>query len=261
MAQHIGVLPPKVSLTFAIYISPLPHRRRRAHRGASWRIVAHGSVAVDRAQGGTGRLQPFARGPRRVTARRALTFEHPRRLLLRPGGFAAGVESGMGEGTGCGEDRRDDAKESIAGGGGAHRTDQPQPDCEPFKRPPVPSGDPDRRMNQLVREDRCDLRRHRVGGMGEVGPDEYLEMPIAAAPIVPALSDRLALGSPAGEADRHPHAGRKGGVQRLEQRRHAGRHPVQPAFAIVLLHFVLPSNRPRGDGLGHRPCLVANSGG
>ena len=60
------------------------------------------------------------------------------------------------------------------------------------------------RVDQLMREDRGDLRRHRVGGVGEVRPDEYLEVAVADAPVVPALADRLALCSPAGEADRHP---------------------------------------------------------
>ena len=62
--------------------------------------------------------------------------------------------------------------------------------------------DPDRRVDQLVREDRGDLRRHRVGGVGEVRPDEYLEVAVADAPVVPALADRLALAARAGEADR-----------------------------------------------------------
>src|SRR3546814_12480853 len=50
------------------------------------------------------------------------------------------------------------------------------------------------------------------------------------------LADRLALGSPAGEADRHAHTRGQGGVQRLEQRSHAPRHPIEPAFAVVLFH-------------------------
>ena len=110
--------------------------------------------------------------------------------------------------------------------------------------------------------DRRDLRRHRVGGVREVRPDEDFKMAVAAAPVIPTLADRPTPGPPARKADRHADAGGQGGIQRVEQRGHADRHPVQPALAIVLLHRLIPSeNRPLDDGLGHRPCLVANSGG
>ncbi len=71
--------------------------------------------------------------------------------------------------------------------------------------------DSDCGVDQLVREDGGDLRGHRIGGVRQVGPDEYLEMPVAAAPIIPALADRAALRAPAGEADRDAHSGGRGG--------------------------------------------------
>jgi len=71
----------------------------------------------------------------------------------------------------------------------------------------MPGRDADCGVDQLVREDRSDLRRHRVGGVCEVRPDEYLEMPVTAAPVIPALADRFALSPAAGEADRDAHAG------------------------------------------------------
>ena len=102
--------------------------------------------------------------------------------------------------------------------------------------------DPDRGVDQLVREDRGDLRRHRVGGVRQVRPDEYLEMAVAAAPVIPALADRAAFRAAAGEADRDAHARGEGSVQRG----HADRYPVQPALPIVLLHHLLPSKSPSG---------------
>jgi len=57
----------------------------------------------------------------------------------------------MGRGASCGQDRRDRGEKGIAGRGGAHRPDQPDPD--PFKRLPVPGRDPDCSVDQLVRED------------------------------------------------------------------------------------------------------------
>ena len=88
-------------------------------------------------------------------------------------------------------------------------------------------------------------------------------MAVAAAPIVPAFADRLAFGAPTSEADRDADAIGKGGIQRLEQGRHADRHPVQPALAIILLHVVIsfqiaagrwprPSALPRGEQQGVR---------
>src|SRR3546814_19339124 len=61
-------------------------------------------------------------------------------------------------------------------------------------------------------------------------------MPVRAKSVVPALADRLALRASAGEADRHAHAVGQGGVQRLEQRSHALRHGIEPAFADFVGH-------------------------
>jgi hypothetical protein len=67
------------------------------------------------------------------------------------------------------EDRRDGGKERLAGGGGAHRPDKPQPQRDPFKRLPMPCRDADGGMDQLMREDGRDLRRHRVGARARSG--------------------------------------------------------------------------------------------
>src|SRR3546814_1177697 len=72
--------------------------------------------------------------PHGIAALRTLAFEHPGFLLLRRGRLAVRVETGMGEGASGIEDRRDRRKEGVAGGGGAHRPDQPQPQRDPFKR-------------------------------------------------------------------------------------------------------------------------------
>jgi hypothetical protein len=71
----------------------------------------------------------------------------------------------------------------------------------------VPGRDPDRGVDQIVREDRGDLRRHRIGSVRQVRPNKYLEMAVAAASVIPTLADRLALRAPAGEADRDADAG------------------------------------------------------
>ena len=110
-----------------------------------------------------------------------------------------------------------------------------------------------------MREDGRDLRRHGVGRVSEVGTDEDFKMPVRAAPIVPALADRLALRAPAGEADRDAHARGQGGIQRLEQWGHARCHPVEPAFAVVLRHaFYSLQIALRGDGLS--PSLPSSRG-
>ena len=70
----------------------------------------------------------------------------------------------------------------------------------------MPCRDADSGMDQLMREDGCDLRRHRVGRVRQVRADEDFKMPVRAQPIIPALADRLALRASAGEADRHAHA-------------------------------------------------------
>ena len=142
----------------------------------------------------------------------------------------------MGEGVCRDEDGRNRGEEGVTRRGGGHPPDQAKPDRNSFKRLPVPGRDPDRGVDQLVREDGGDLRRHRVGRVRQVRPDEDFEVPVTAAPVVPALADRLALGAAAGEADRNADAGGQGSIQRLEQRRHAARHPVQPALAIVVVH-------------------------
>src|SRR3546814_1271746 len=90
------------------------------------------------------------------------------------------------------QDRRDGRKKRLAGGGGAHRPDEPQPQRDPFKRFPMPCRDADGGMDQLMREDGRDLRRHGVRRVREVGPDEDFKMPVRAQPVIPALADRLA---------------------------------------------------------------------
>src|SRR3546814_13514211 len=70
-------------------------------------------------------------------------------------------------------------------------------------RSPMPCRDADGGMDQLMREDGRDLRRHGVRRVREVGPDEDFKMPVRAQPVIPALADRLALPARAGEADRH----------------------------------------------------------
>ncbi len=138
--------------------------------------------------------------------------------------------------------------------GRVHRPDQPEPKRDPFKRTPMPRLDADSGVDQLVGEDRGDLRRHGVGRVGQVRPDEDFKVAVRAAPVIPALADRPAPAAGAGEADGHPHPVGEGGAQRLEQRRHAGRHPVQPALPIVVDHLTVSFSSPQGDGLGHRPC-------
>jgi len=70
----------------------------------------------------------------------------------------------------------------------------------------MPCRDADSGMDQLMREDGCDLRRHRVGRVRQVRADEDFKMPVRAQPIIPALANRLGLRASAGEADRHAHA-------------------------------------------------------
>ena len=69
----------------------------------------------------------------------------------------------MGEGANIGENRHDGRKERFAGGGGAHRPDKTKAKGDPFKRLPMPCRDADCGMDQLMREDGRDLRRHRIG--------------------------------------------------------------------------------------------------
>lgn len=163
----------------------------------------------------------------------------------------------MGEGAGCGKDRSNRGKEAVAGRGGAHRPDQSKPDRDTFKRLPVPGRDPDRGVDQLVREDGRNLRRHCVGRVRQVRPDEYLEMAVAAASVIPTLADRLTLGSPAGEADRHAHAGGKGGVQRLD----SGAMPTATRFNQLSRLSCSLQIALGVMAFRHRPCLVANNGG
>ena len=108
----------------------------------------------------------------------------------------------MGKESGCIQDRRDGRKERLAGSGGAHRPDQAKTKGDPFKRLSMPCRDADGGMDQLMREDGRDLRRHRVGHVRQVRADEDFKMSVRAKPVVPALADRLALAARAGEADR-----------------------------------------------------------
>jgi hypothetical protein len=57
----------------------------------------------------------------------------------------------------------------------------------------MPCRDADGGMDQLMREDGRDLRRHRVGRVREVRADEDFKMPVRAQAVIPALADRLAL--------------------------------------------------------------------
>lgn len=117
----------------------------------------------------------------------------------------------------------------------------------------MPCRDADSGMDQLMREDGRDLRRHGVRRVREVGPDEDFKMPVRAQPVIPALADRLALPARAGEADRHADTRGQGSVQRREQGGHARRHPIEPAFPVVLFHtFYSLQIALRGDGCGHR---------
>src|SRR3546814_4060618 len=104
----------------------------------------------------------------------------------------------------------------------------------------MPCRDADCGMDQLMREDGRDLRRHGVGRVRQVGPDEDFKMAVRAQAIIPALADRLGLRASAGEADRHAHAVGQGGVQRLEQRSHALRHRIEPAFTGLVGHRPYP---------------------
>ena len=70
----------------------------------------------------------------------------------------------------------------------------------------MPCRDTNRRVDQLMREDGRDLRRHGVGRVGEVRADEDFKMAVRAKSVVSALADRLALRASAGEADRHADA-------------------------------------------------------
>ena len=62
----------------------------------------------------------------------------------------------MGKGTSGGQDRRYGSEKGGAGRGGAHRSDQTEPDSAPFKCLSVPGSDPDRGMDHLVRKDVCE---------------------------------------------------------------------------------------------------------
>ena len=155
----------------------------------------------------------------------------------------------MGKRADTGEDRGYRGKERLARRDRAHRPDQAKPDRDPFKRFPMTRRDADSGVHQFVREDGRDLRGHRVGRVRKIGPNEYLELPVAAASVIPAFADRLAFGPATGKADRDTHARGQGSVKVREQRGHADCHPVQPALAIVLLYRLISSKSPRGDGL------------
>ncbi len=156
--------------------------------------MAHRPMAIYRAQGHADRLQPLTGGSDGVPARLAFALEQTRRLLLRPRRFAAGIEPGMGMGEGAcrGEDRRDRGEEGIAWCRSGHPPHQAKPDRNSFRRLPVPGRNTDRGVDQLVRKDGRDLRRHRVGRGRQVQTDGDIEMAIAAAPVIPALADRHA---------------------------------------------------------------------
>src|SRR3546814_20975549 len=75
------------------------------------------------------------------------------------------------------------------------------------------------------------------------------KMPGRAQPVIPALADRLGLPARAGEADRHADTRGQGSVQRREHGGHARRHPIEPAFPVVLFHtFYSLQIALRGDG-------------
>ena len=133
----------------------------------------------------------------------------------------------MGEGARRREDGGDRCQERFARCGGAHRPNQDEPEHDQCKRLPMPRLDAHGRVDQLVRQDRGDLRRHGVGRVGQVRPDEDFKVPVRAAPVIPALADRPAPTARACKADRHPHPLAEGSAQRLEQWRHARRHPIQ----------------------------------
>jgi hypothetical protein len=54
---------------------------------------------------------------------------------------------------------------------------------------PVASRHADRGVDQFVAKDRCDLHRHHVFRLAQVGPDKDLKMPILTALIIAALAD------------------------------------------------------------------------
>ena len=112
-----------------------------------------------------------------------------------------------------------------------------------------------------MREDRRDLRRHGVGRVRKVWPDEDFKMAVRAQPVIPALADRLAFGSGAGEADRHADSIGQGGVHRLEQRSHAQRHRIEPAFTIVLFHRLISKIACRAMACCHRSRVRAEQRG
>jgi hypothetical protein len=131
------------------------------------------------------------------------------------------------------EDRRVAAR-NLAGGGGAHRPDKAKPVRDPFKRLPMPCRDADSGMDQLMRENGRDLRRHRIGACARSGRMKISKCPSALSRLSqhsPIALPLRALVKPIATRTREGRA-----FQRLEQRSHARRHPVEPAFAIVLRH-------------------------
>lgn len=146
------------------------------------RIMVHRPMSLDRAHGRARRIQPFARGPDRIAARRALAFEHPRRLLPRPRGLAIRVEPGMGEGAGPGEDRGYHGKEGIAGDKGAAGI------CR------CGAGAAQRATAWLIA----------VAGRG--GPRSPFPLIEHTSPAAPAASGRAC---PPRASDRHPHGPRR----------------------------------------------------
>src|SRR3546814_21188920 len=85
--------------------------------------MLHLAVILDRAKRRSGQLQPFARGPDGLAARRALASEHPGFLLLGRGRLSIRIQAGMGEGADALQDRRDGRTERLSGGGGAQRSE------------------------------------------------------------------------------------------------------------------------------------------
>ena len=162
----------------------------------------------------------------------------------------------MGEGANGIEDRRDGRQERLAGGGGAHRPNQAKAKRDPFKRLPMPCRDADSGMDQLMREDGGDLRRHGVGRMGEVGTDEDFEMPVRAQAIIPAFADRLTLAARAGvrPALVKPIATRIRASRGASSASNNGAMPAATRLSQLsrlscsMPSTLLPSNRLTGDG-------------
>ncbi len=127
------------------------------------------------------------------------------------------------------------------------------------KRLPMLRLDAHGRVDQLARQDRGDLRRHGVGRVGQVRPDEDFKVPVRAAPVIPALADRPAPTARACKADRHPHPLGRGAPNASNSGAMPAATPFsrlsrQPAFPVIVDRLIFSFTSPQGDGLCHRPC-------